>query len=131
MTSQSPDVMDCSVSALRLALGHQTRTFTRPLLPPPARQPARDRAASSYLGGGHGYVEKLAPASLRDGAGEKQLQAVFGKQRLLVLTSQHALAFSDAARWRGIAGGAGRSSHLSDEPSLALVLVFLRDKRRR
>lgn len=28
MTSQSPDVMDCSVSALALAFGHRTQTFT-------------------------------------------------------------------------------------------------------
>lgn len=40
---------------------------------------------SSYLGDGHGDVEELSPASLRDGAREEQLQPVFRKQRLLVL----------------------------------------------
>ena len=40
---------------------------------------------SSYLGDGHGDVEELATASLRNGSGEEQLQSIFGKQRLLVL----------------------------------------------
>lgn len=36
-------------------------------------------------------MEELAPASLRNGASEKELQAVFGEQGLLVLTSEDAV----------------------------------------
>lgn len=39
----------------------------------------------SYLGDGHGDVEELSSASLRDGACEEQLQPIFRKQRLLIL----------------------------------------------
>lgn len=42
----------------------------------------------SYLGDGHGDVEELSPASLRNGTSEEQLQPVFGKQRLLILKTQ-------------------------------------------
>lgn len=77
-------------------------------------------------------MEELAPASLRDGTSEEELQAVFGKQGLLVLTSQDAVTFSQAARARTLARSLRqRSSHLSAEPSLAFILVFLRDKGRR
>ena len=48
-----------------------------------------------YLGDGHGDVEELAPASLRDGSGEEQLQPVFGEQRLLILeTEKHSVQVS-------------------------------------
>lgn len=42
----------------------------------------------SYLGDGHGDVEELSPASLRNGASEEQLQPIFGEQRLLILKTQ-------------------------------------------
>lgn len=42
----------------------------------------------SDLGDGHGDVEELAPASLRNGAGEEQLQPIFGKQRFLILKTE-------------------------------------------
>lgn len=45
-------------------------------------------AKISYLGDGHGDVEELPPATLRNGPGEEQLQPVFRKQRLLVLKTQ-------------------------------------------
>lgn len=35
-------------------------------------------------------MEELAPASLRNGASEEQLQPIFGKQRLLILKRDHA-----------------------------------------
>lgn len=41
-----------------------------------------------YLRDGHGDVEEFAPASLRNGPGEKQLQAIFGKKRPLILKTQ-------------------------------------------
>lgn len=37
------------------------------------------------LGDGHGDVEELPPAALGNGAREEELQAVFRKQRLLIL----------------------------------------------
>lgn len=44
---------------------------------------------SSYLGDGHGDVEELSSASLRNGACEEQLQPVFRKQRLLILKTHN------------------------------------------
>lgn len=39
----------------------------------------------SNLGDRHGDVEKLSPASLWNGTGEEELEAVLRKQRLLIL----------------------------------------------
>lgn len=63
-------------------------------------------------------MEELAPASLRDGTSEEELQPVFGKQGLLVLTSQDAFAFSYTSYVFARRGGA-RLTCLWSHPSLS------------
>jgi len=38
-----------------------------------------------YLGGGHGYVEELPAAALRDGSGQEELESVVGEKWSFVL----------------------------------------------
>lgn len=85
MTSQSPEVRDWSMSALLLGW-NRTEGETG------GGGGGGGAFAGSYQRRGHGDVEELPSAALRDGPGEEKLVPLVGEERSFVLRGWRAAA---------------------------------------
>lgn len=99
----------------------------------------KEKCAAAHHGGGHGDVEKLSSATLRNCSGEEELVSVLGEERRFVLQGRrdkHLLvALNVPAGAFGLPhnnkGCSAFITYLSVQPALTLIFMFLEENNER